>query len=304
MIKKTVIIDTDPGIDDAMAIALALFSQEIDVPLITTVAGNVGLENVTTNTLRLLSFFKKHVKVAKGASQPLLRVSEDASQFHGETGLAGFSYDKQATECLIDTHAVNAMYQELMKRQKTTVLAIGPLTNIALLLRMYPDSVHYIDEIVIMGGAINRGNYGVYTEFNSGFDPEATKIVYSAPVKKVMIGLEIGNQAIMEKEVLERLGNINGVGKMLSALFKHYQGEYFDKGVEVYDSTAIGYILHPEWYTCLEASVDVELCGTYTSGATLVDFTQKSQYIKVCTTIDAPKFIEWIIDSVAYMSHV
>lgn len=300
-IKKTVIIDTDPGIDDAMALALALFSDMIEVPLITTVAGNVALEQVTCNTLRLLSFFNKKIAVAKGAQTPLLRQSKHVPDVHGESGLAGFDYEQQVLECLLEEHAVNAMYRELKKRQKTTVLAIGPLTNIALLLKMYPDSVQFIEELVIMGGAIGRGNYGVYTEFNSGFDPEATKIVFDSPLKKVLIGLEIGHQALMNKEVFKQLSQSNAIGKMLADLFDHYQ-DAFETGIEVYDSTAIGYILKPEYYTCALARVDVELKGEHTLGATVVDFEASQPNTTVCTHIVAEKFIDWLLHSVAQMN--
>lgn len=302
MTKKVVIIDTDPGIDDAVALAFALFSDKIEVPLITTVAGNVGIEYVTTNALKLLAFYQKKIPVAKGATRPLLRLSKDAGSVHGETGLAGFAFDELAQNCLVGEHAVIAMYQELLKREKTTILAIGPLTNIALLLRLYPDVIHRIDEVVLMGGAIGRGNYGVYTEFNIGFDPEAAHIVFNAPVKKVMLGLEIGNQAILTESMTKDIRSSGRIGEMFYSLFAHYRGEWLHQGLEIYDSTAIGYILHPEFYTVQPAFIDIEIKGEKTAGATLVDFhALEEQNAMVATAVNVELFSKWFVEDIKQM---
>lgn len=294
--KRHVIIDTDPGIDDAVALALALFDESIQVDLITTVSGNVGIENVTNNTLKLLAHFKKEVPVAKGATQSLVRQSKDAGHIHGETGLAGYVFSDSYTHCLIEKHAVNAMYETVMKNEKTTILALGPLTNVALLLKMYPECLDKIDELVWMGGAFGRGNVSIYTEFNSGFDPEATKIVMTSSLKKTMVGLEMGDSARLTKDMMDTMKQTNDIGDMLYQLLEGYS----DDG-SVYDSTAVGYLLHPEFFTTKQANVDVEVIGELTAGATLVDFNNPVSHTKVCTDVDATQFLGWLLQAISKM---
>ena len=181
MAKRPVIIDTDPGIDDALAIAIALFSDELDVKLITTTAGNVSLENVTNNALKLLSFFGKDVPVAAGAPRPLIEPLVDASNVHGVTGMEGFDFPEPKTELLLKENAVNAMRRVIMESEEPiTLVPIAPMTNIALLFSMYPEVKGNIKEIVLMGGSASRGNKGVMSEFNVATDPEAAKIVLTA----------------------------------------------------------------------------------------------------------------------------
>lgn len=183
MTKRKVIIDTDPGIDDAAAMAVMLFSDQVEVPLITTVTGNVSLEKTTFNALKLLTFFGKEIPLAKGAAHPLLRAPVDASDVHGETGMDGFEFPEVDESLLLDESAVEAMHRVITESdQPITLMPIGPLTNIALLLREYPDVKENIKEIVSMGGSTGRGNRGIYSEFNYHVDPEAAKIVYKSGI--------------------------------------------------------------------------------------------------------------------------
>ena len=140
MNKRPIIIDTDPGIDDALAIAIALFSEELDVKLITTVAGNVSLEKVTNNALRLLAFFGKDVPVAAGAAQPLICELVDASNVHGASGMEGFDFPEPKRELLCKENAVNAMYRTIMESDEPiTLVPIAPLTKIARRFAVYPE---------------------------------------------------------------------------------------------------------------------------------------------------------------------
>ncbi len=150
MNKRPIIIDTDPGIDDAVAIAIALFSDELDVRLITTVAGNVSLDKVTYNTLRLLKFYGKEVPVAKGAEAPLIRPLQDASNVHGKSGMEGFDFEEPDEHLLLKENAVEAMYRVIMESpEPITLVPIAPLTNIALLLKVYPEVKERIRESAI-----------------------------------------------------------------------------------------------------------------------------------------------------------
>lgn len=305
MNKKVVILDTDPGIDDAVAIAYLLFSDKVDVKLITTVSGNVGIENVTNNALRLLSFYGKKIPVAQGATQPLVRQSESASDVHGESGMAGFNYQEKSEACLLQEHAISAMYRTIMQsKQKVTLVAIGPLTNIALLLKVYPDCITNIEELIFMGGAIGRGNYGVYTEFNIGFDPEAADIVFKSPIKKVMVPLEMGDKAVIRNELKPMIRQINDIGAMFIDLFEAYRGDWVRQDTEMYDATAVAYLLHPELYTTQDVYAQIELNGTLTQGATVCDMNgilKQQPNLTVCVDVDSQGFSNWFVNSIKTM---
>ena len=301
--KRSIIIDTDPGIDDAVAIGIALFSEKLDVKLITTVAGNVGIDIVTNNALKLLRFFGKDVPVAKGCAAALIEPREDASQVHGASGMDGYDFEPPKTELLLKEHAVNAMYRTIMENsEKTTLVPIGPLTNIAILLKLYPEVKEKIDEIVLMGGTLNRGNKGVMSEFNIALDPEAAKIVFSSKLKIVMAGLDVGLKALILPEVSEKVKTLNKTGDMFYALFKKYRGGSFQTGLKMYDSCAIAYLLKPEMYKLTETFVGIELNGSMTRGATLVDlrnYLKEEPNATVCEDIDAEMFKSWFIESVS-----
>ncbi|WP_106769322.1 ribonucleoside hydrolase RihC [Paenibacillus faecalis] len=301
MSGRPIIIDTDPGIDDAVALAVALYSEELDVKLITTVAGNVGIDKVTYNTLRLLKYFKKEVPVAMGAGVPLIRPLEDASDVHGVSGMEGFDFEEPTEDLLLEENAVNAMYRVIQESEtKITLVPIGPLTNIALLFKVYPEVKNNIKEIVLMGGSVTRGNKGVMSEFNIHIDPEAAKIVFDSGVPIVMAGLDVGWKALVLPEDSAQLETMNDVGKMLHSLFKRYRGGSMKTGLKMYDSCAIAYLLKPEMFETVDTYVGVELNGSMTTGATIVDlkgYLNKPNNAKVCVDVDQQLFREWLLDS-------
>ncbi|QIK70417.1 ribonucleoside hydrolase RihC [Erysipelothrix sp. HDW6C] len=302
MDKRKIIIDTDPGIDDAVALAIALFDETVEVSLITTVAGNVSVEKTTKNLLKLLKFYNKDIPVAKGADRPLIREARDASGVHGETGMGGYEFPEEDTSLLLKDDAVDAMYNTLVKNGKTTLVPIGPLTNIAMMLRKYPDAGQYIDEIVLMGGSASRGNFGVYSEFNIGYDPEAAHIVFDSGIPFTMVGLDVGLKALVYPEDSEKLKDMNKVGNMFYHLFKQYRGGSFMTGLKMYDASAIAYLLKPEMFETVETHVSVELHGEYTAGATLVDlrgYLNKPNNAKVTLDIDPEAFKEWFMEAIS-----
>lgn len=297
MDKRPIIIDTDPGIDDALAIAIALFSEELDVRLITTVAGNVSLENVTFNTLRLLHFFGKDVPVAKGAQLPLLAEFVDASNVHGKTGMEGYEFPEPKNELLLPDHAVNAMRRVILESpEPVTLVPIAPLTNIALLLALYPEVKANIREIVMMGGSASRGNKGVMSEFNVATDPEAAQMVFQSGLPIVMAGLDVGLKALVYPEDSEEIRQMGRVGDMAYQLLKRYRGGSFKTGLKMYDSCAIAYLLNPELFEVVETYVGVELHGSMTAGCTVVDlkgYLHRKPNARVLTDIESLKFREW-----------
>lgn len=300
MSKRPIIIDTDPGIDDALAIGIALFAEELDVRLITTVAGNVCLEHVTNNVLKLLHFWGKKVPVAAGASAPLLEPLVDASNVHGATGMEGYEFPEPDRSLLLKEHAVEAMRRTIMESEEPiTLVPIAPLTNIALLFVMYPEVKEKIKEIVLMGGSAGRGNKGIMSEFNIATDPEAAAIVFRSKVPIVMAGLDVGWKALVYPEDSEKMRVMGKTGEMAYCLFKKYRGGSFQTGLKMYDSCAMAYLLRPELYTVADTYVDVELSGTLTRGCTAVDlkgYLKKEANVRVCTDIDGEKFREWFLE--------
>lgn len=297
MNKRPIIIDTDPGIDDALAIAIALYSEKLDVKLITTVAGNVGIDKTTYNALRLLKFFEKeNIPVAVGADKPLIRTYEDASSVHGKSGMEGYDFE-EPTQTPIEDNAVNAMYKVIMEsKEPITIVAIGPLTNVALLLKVYPEVKEKIKEVVMMGGSASRGNMGVMSEYNVAVDPEAAHILFHSGLDITMVGLDVGIKALVLPEDSEEIRTMNKTGEMAYSLFKKYRGGSFNTGLKMYDSTALAYLLAPELYEIVETYVDVELAGSMTAGCTLVDlrgYLKQPNNAKVCLDINQDKFREW-----------
>src|SRR3954469_13777344 len=191
-----VIIDCDPGHDDAMALLLALASPELELSAVTTVAGNQTLEKVTANAIRVLDVVGADaIPVAAGADRPLIHPAGVASDVHGESGLDGpdLPPPSRAPEPL---HAVELMARELRKRPLTLV-PVGPLTNIALLIATYPDLVENIQDIVVMGGAIGLGNVTPSAEFNIWCDPEAAARVFASDADVTMVGLDVTHRAML-----------------------------------------------------------------------------------------------------------
>ncbi len=302
MSKRPIIIDTDPGIDDALAIAIALFSEELDVRLLTTVAGNVSLDKVTYNTLRLLKFMKKEVPVAKGADAPLILPLLDASNVHGQSGMEGFDFDEPDDHLLLKENAVDAMRRVIMESDEpVTLVPIAPLTNIALLLKVYPEVKGNIREIVLMGGTAERGNKGVLSEFNVATDPHAAKIVFDSGLPLVMAGLDVGWKALVLPEDSAKMPQLGEVGRMAYCLFQKYRGGSMKTGLKMYDSCAIAYLLRPQMYDIVETTVDIELSGTMTAGCTLVDlkgYLGQPHNARVCMDIDQEMFRSWFLESI------
>ena len=298
-----VIIDTDPGIDDAVAIALALFSPRLDVRLITTVAGNVGLDKTTLNALRLLTYFERPIPVAQGAPAPLLEPFVDASDIHGKTGMEGFDFPEPDRSLLLKEHAIEAMRKEIMdSSEPVTLVTIGPLTNIALLLKVYPEVAKGIGRIAMMGGSTARGNRGVMSEFNIATDPEAAAIVFESGIPIVMAGLDVGLKALVLPEDSAQLPAMGKVGTMTHDLFKKYRGGSFATGLKMYDPCAVACILAPELFEFAETSVEVELAQGPTRGCTVVDlkgYRNRAANASVAVDADSEGFRAWFLDGMS-----
>lgn len=299
--RQPIIIDTDPGIDDAAAISIALNHPNFDLRMITTVNGNVGIEKTTANALKLKRFFNSDVPVHRGASQPLVNAIQDASAVHGESGMDGYPFPEVNANDLASTHAVEAMRKALQSSDEPiTIIPIGPLTNIALLLSTYPEVKVYIKEIVLMGGSAGRGNVTPLAEFNIYCDAEAAQIVFNSGLPITMVGLDVARSSTLSHESVDTLQTLNETGDMLYQIFKHYKGDDFEKGINVYDVYTILYLLHPEKFNVQEAEVQIETTGTLTKGATVTEFNTHFPNCTVVMSVDPIDFKTMFINALQY----
>lgn len=302
-----IILDTDPGIDDAAALAAVTLAPELDLRLVTTVAGNVDVTKTTFNARRLLHFLgRADVPVARGAAQPLLRALGNAADVHGESGLDGFDFPEGLAP-LLGESAVEAMRRVLESSpQPVTLVAIGPLTNIAMLLNQYPTVVKHIARLVIMGGSSGRGNYTPYAEFNMAIDPEAASRVFNSGLDITLCGLDVTNRAILTPEYLSQLAQESATGAMLHALFSHYRSGSLQTGLRMHDLSAIACLVRPGLFTLTPCPVAVETQGQLTAGATVIDIDNRQQRpanIKVALDIDVSGFRRWVADVLGRAAH-
>jgi pyrimidine-specific ribonucleoside hydrolase len=272
---RRIIIDTDPGIDDAMAIFLALRSAELKVEAITPVAGNVPLDLTLPNALRLLEVAgRADIPVAAGASHPLVRRLATAGHVHGVNGLAGVDFPEPKTKPVRDTAP------EIIRRiarenpGEISIVAVGPLTNVALALRADPELASMIPAIVIMGGSLSGGNMTPAAEFNIYVDPEAARIVFDANIPLTMVGLDVTRKCRVSEEHIKQLEAANNpvsqaAGKILRATYERMRhgGEVTD--IDLHDALAVASLIDHDVITRKEYYVEVETFGEWTAGQTV-----------------------------------
>ncbi|MET6676425.1 ribonucleoside hydrolase RihC [Citrobacter amalonaticus] len=302
MERLPIILDTDPGIDDAAAIAAALFAPQLDLQLMTTVAGNVSVEKTTRNALQLLHFWNADIPLAQGAATPLLRSLRDAAYVHGESGMEGYDFVEHDRQPLAKPAFVALRDALISAPEPITLVAIGPLTNIALLLMHYPECTFNIRRLVIMGGSSGRGNFTPNAEFNIAVDPEAAARVFQSGIEIVMCGLDVTNQAMLTPDYLASLPTLNRTGKMLHALFSHYRSGTMRTGVRMHDLCAIAWLVRPDLFTVKPCFVAVETQGDYTVGTTVVDIEgrmNRPANVQVALDIDVAGFQQWVADVLA-----
>ena len=299
MTKMPLIISTDPGIDDIAAMTISLFAQELDVKMIIPTWGNVALEYTLQNTLNLEKFLHTKVPVVSGANQPLVAPKISAASVHGKTGVAGFDFEEATDELVVPGLAATLMYNAIMDSPvKVTLLGIGPLTDYALLLKQYPNVVENIEQLVIMGGNIGRGNHSPLAEYNIAGDPEAAQVVFQSGLKIKMAPLEIGNKAHVTQEQMTQIKNCGEVGNMLYSLFSNIHEPDGDPRIKIFDPTAVGLILCPEAFSVRKANVEVELAGRYTYGASVINFMSNNPNAEVAVDVDVKMFADWFMNKI------
>ncbi|TMF38005.1 MAG: nucleoside hydrolase [Chloroflexi bacterium] len=310
--SRRIILDCDPGHDDAMAILLAHGTPEVTLSAITTVAGNHTLELTTLNALRVCTLAGiSDVPVAAGCAAPLVRPLVTAPEIHGTTGLEGHAWEEPAARAVPD-HAVDMIVDMVMASPgEITLVPIGPLTNIAVALRKEPRIAERVREVVMMGGSYTGGNVTAAAEFNVYVDPEAAAIVFGAPWPLTMIGLEVTRLAAAGETIFERIESLDSpVSRAVVGMLRFYQAQHLrETGVSdppVHDPCAVACVARPELVPCREAYVEVELAGRLTTGMTVTDFRRRAGVpfdAKVGTGLHLDGFWDLFIDSLAPQAH-
>jgi inosine-uridine nucleoside N-ribohydrolase len=306
-----IVLDCDPGHDDAIALLLALGSPEVDLLGVTTVAGNQTLEKTTANALRVLELAGRgDIPVSAGADRPLVRERFVAAYVHGESGLDGPDLPPP-TKAASGTHAIDFIAGSLLSEQartgrRVTLVPTGPLTNIALFLARYPGLVEHVERIVLMGGAIAEGNVTPAAEFNIWADPEAAHRVFASGLDVTMVGLDVTHQALMTRAHAERLRERGSVGRAVAELwdfFSVYHREtYGSEDSPIHDALAVAHVLQPELLETLHRRVDVETGSELSRGRTLVDLwrrTGRPPNAHVAVDVDSTRFLELLIERVS-----
>ena len=302
------ILDCDPGHDDALALIVALARPEIDLLAVTTVAGNAGLDATTRNALRVLTLVgRTDLPVAAGAARPLLRPLHVASDVHGASGLEGADLPEPAFDPRPEG-AVEIMRSVLRAAaEPVTIAAVGPLTNVALLLRTYPELAERIAGIRIMGGAIGEGNTTASAEFNIWQDPEAARIVLECGRPLTLMPLDVTHQALFgpdEVARLEALGTRLGsvVADLLRYFARFHAERYGWDGSPIHDAVTVAHLAVPDLVRTIAYRVDVETVSELTRGRTVVDLhglTGLPPNVEVGVAIDRPRFVDLLVNAVA-----
>lgn len=310
MKKIPVIMDVDTGIDDAVALMLAMSAEELDIKGITTVAGNQTIEKTTRNTLDVVEYFgRQDIPVARGYSKPLVREQIIAAYAHGESGL-GTAVLPEAKKHAEELDAVSFIRKALEESdEKITLVPTGPLTNIAILLLSYPHLKEKIDKIVLMGGGAYTGNSNAVAEFNILADPEAANVVFASGVQIVMCGLDVTLKAIITSSEIDQLKALgNKAGDFAAEAFSFYLNMYRKNrkndeldGCAVHDAVTIVYLTHPELIRTKSGTATVDIDGKYTYAATAVDFTpwrdKTKDNVLVGVDIDRDAFAQLVLDA-------
>ena len=291
-----ILLDCDPGHDDAIALLLALASPELELLGVTTVAGNQTVEKTTANAIRVLELVGSDVPVAAGAGRPLVREPYVAAYVHGETGLDGPDLPPARREP-VDQHAVDFLAERI---DGATLVATGPLTNVALLLAREEASP---ERIVLMGGAIAEGNVTPAAEFNIWADPEAAARVFSSGLDVTMVGLDVTHQALLTDEHAAGLRENGRVGSVVADLLEFYgtfhKQVYDFEGSPIHDAVAVAQAIQPDLLELRELNVEIDRESELCRGRTVVDVwnrTGREANARVAVGIDAPGFIELLLE--------
>jgi purine nucleosidase len=319
---RKIILDTDPGSDDAMAMMLALHSPELEVRAITVVPGNVTATQGLENALRMVSLANRcDIPVAAGAQHPLFQKLITAEFWHGKNGLA--NVELPASNCKVDARFGPDLIIELVHAapHEITLVPVGPLTNIALAVLKDPSIVPLVKEVILMGGSISGGNVNAAAEANIYNDPEAAQIVFQAGWPLTMVGLDVGDKTLLTQKYLDQLGSTHGpVNDFMYAVAKYLvelSAKFGSPGTPMYDPLAVGVAIDSTLVKAPEMHVDVETHGEFTRGETVANrhgmvernVLHGDHYViegvdrvapnaKVCVEVDADRFLQLFVSRI------
>jgi inosine-uridine nucleoside N-ribohydrolase len=299
-VSTPILLDCDPGHDDAIALLLALASPEVELLGITTVAGNQTLEKTTANAIRVLEFVGRgDVPVAAGAERPLVREPFVAAYVHGDSGLDGPALPPPQARP-VEQDAVDFLAERV---DGVTLVATGPLTNVAKLLVTHSERP---DRIVLMGGSIAEGNVTPAAEFNIWADPEAADAVFRSGLDVTMIGLDVTHKALLTAVYAERLRAAGETGRMAAELVdffaQFHQKTYGFDGAPIHDAVAVAHVFQPGLVDTVERNVEIETVSDLCRGRTVVDLwrrTENEPNAHVGVGIDAEAFLELLVSRVS-----
>jgi inosine-uridine nucleoside N-ribohydrolase len=298
-VSTPIVIDCDPGHDDAIAILLALASPEVELRGVVTVAGNQTVDKTTRNALKVLELAgRPNVPVARGADAPLLRPLRTAAHVHGESGLDGPDLPEPSTEPFAGDPA------EWLE-PGVVLVSTGPLTNVARLVeRRVP-----VDEIVWMGGAIAEGNVTPAAEFNAFVDPEAAAIVFASGIPITMVGLDVTHKALFTRAHADRLRGTGVAGRVVAELSDFFQlfheRRYGFDGSPIHDAMAVAHVIDRTLVQTVQCNVAVETSSRFCDGRTVVDrwlVTSGPRNAHVGVDVDAARFLELLVDRIATLA--
>lgn len=288
------LIDCDPGADDVMALLYAMKQEELDIRGIITVSGNVPIDKVTYNACGVLKLTGRTIPVCKGSSEPLVKRLFNASDVHGESGIGSLSLP-DGKENLVEMNFIDFYMEKLFEsEEKTTIIALGPMTNLALLIKVHPEAAAKIEQIVFMGGAYNSGNVTPYAEFNAYVDPEAYKILFDTEIRMTMVGLDATHMSLLKLEEIESLDLQSEPGKFIKNLLtwycKNVMEVYGYEGAHMHDPSAIVYITNPEIFTSFKTTLDISTNDDVTRGKVLINGRSAKKNVTVLSSLDNEKF--------------
>jgi pyrimidine-specific ribonucleoside hydrolase len=295
-VTTPIVIDCDPGHDDAIAILLALASPEVDLRGVVTVAGNQTVDKTTRNALKVLELAgRADVPVVRGADAPLRRPLRMAAHVHGESGLDGPDLPEPSTAPSGDDPAD-------WLGPGVVLVATGPLTNVA---RLVERGVA-IDRIVWMGGAIAEGNITPAAEFNAFVDPEAAALVFASGIDLTMVGLDVTHKALFTRAHADRLRGAGRAGRVTAELSDFFQGfherRYGFDGSPIHDAMAVAHVVDPSLMRTVHCNVEIETASRFCDGRTVVDrwfVTDGPRNAHVGVGVDAQRFFELLIERIA-----
>lgn len=288
------LIDCDPGADDVLALLFALQRVELDVQGIVTVAGNVPLEEVTANACGVVELTGRNLPVCAGSDRPLVKGRYHASEVHGESGIGPLKLP-QGLEHRVNTNFIDFYMEKLFAtEEKTTIIALGPLTNVALLLRTRPEAMERIQRIVFMGGAYGTGNVTPFAEFNAYVDPEAYKIVFDSGLPVTMVGLDATHETLISPQEIANLRANTPESTFIKDLLTWYchnvMTVYGYAGAHMHDPSAIMMLVHPEIFRTFDASLTISTQEDYTRAHILVDRSAPRKNVTVTSGLDNEAF--------------